>query len=131
MAEKSSIFWEAIAVVMVMVALTPLALPSMSSVFEPPHKGTEIIVRMYIQESGGFDPDVITVKKGVPVKLVLMTMDVPHGFAIQGLGIDTGVILDKKIIEFTPLKEGVYIFICTINCSPLHHFMRGTLVVED
>jgi len=127
-----SIFWETMALGALIIALSFISLPMLDAVVAP-KKPQEIVVRLSMKESGGFDPDVIRVKKGEPVKLILIGMDVSHGFTIESLGVDAGVIHPGKevVLEFTPEKTGVYVFKCTVNCSPYHHFMRGRLIVEE
>lgn len=54
-----------------------------------------------------FDPATITVPKGKPVKLVITSLDVSHGFAIKEFGIkETIEAKQSKTIEFTPDKAG-------------------------
>ncbi|MFQ6135321.1 MAG: cupredoxin domain-containing protein [Nitrososphaerales archaeon] len=132
MVNKHPIFWEILTLGTLIIALSFILLPMLDAVLLP-REPREIVVRLSIHESGGFDPDEIRVKKGEPVKLIFIGMDVSHGFAIELLGIDAGVIHPGKevVFEFTPEKEGVYMFKCTINCSPYHHFMRGKLIVEE
>ena len=77
---------------------------------------------------GGYSPDVIVVKKGVPVRL-----DFYRGETADCS--DTIVFGDFKIrkplpafkttaIEFTPEKEGEYVFTCGMG------MMRGKLIVR-
>jgi len=77
---------------------------------------------------GGYNPDVIVVKKGIPVRLYFYR-DKTDDCS------DTIVFGDFKIrkilpafkttsIEFTPEKEGEYVFTCGMG------MMRGKLVVK-
>lgn len=123
-------FWEVVAGILVIIALGAVSLPILDNLLS--QKGpNEIVIRMYIQESGGYDPSVIKLKKGEPVRLVLIDMDVAHGFRCWDLGIDAGVVTAKKVIEFTPEQEGIYTFYCSVYCSPSHQDMIGTIIVED
>ncbi len=90
-----------------------------------------LIVRIYIHESGGFQPDAILVKVGETTKLTLMAMDVTHSFVIPELGIDTGPIKagHTEVIELTPKEAGTFTIYCGVLCSPEHHLMKGKLVV--
>ncbi len=126
--------WEIVALFILIGSIAvPVALPYLDNVLMP-EKGEEntILIRAYIKEAGGFQPSVIKVKKGEKVRLVVEGMDVVHGFAIKGLGIDLGAIDvgEKKVVEFVAEKEGVYVFKCTIMCSPQHNFMKGIIIVE-
>ncbi len=127
-----SVLWETVALILTISVAGAVALPLLDDYLMQEKKEPNVIlIRSYIQEAGGFQPDVIKVKKGEKVRIVVESMDVTHGFAIKGLGIDLGVIEpgEKKIIEFVPEKEGVYVFKCTVMCSPMHNFMKGTIVV--
>ncbi len=77
---------------------------------------------------GGYDPDVINVKKGMPVRLNFYRDETDDCS-------DTIVFGDFKIrkplpafkttaIEFTPEKEGEYVFTCGMG------MMRGKLIVR-
>jgi heme/copper-type cytochrome/quinol oxidase subunit 2 len=129
--EKHEWLYESIALIAFIITVGFLALPVMGDIINP-QDPDEIVVRMYVEDYLGFDPDEIVVKKGETVKLVLISMDVGHSVVIPELGIDTGTILpgEKKVIEFTPQEAGVYMFKCNTECSSLHHFMRGKLIVE-
>ena len=126
--------WEIVALFILIGSITvPVVLPYLDDRLMP-EKAEEntIVIRAYIKEAGGFQPDVIRVKKGEKVRIVVEGMDVVHGFAIKGLGIDLGAIEvgEKKVVEFVADKEGVYVFKCTIMCSPQHNFMKGIIIVE-
>jgi heme/copper-type cytochrome/quinol oxidase subunit 2 len=132
MGDKEYLF-EFIALVLVIMSIAMIALPLFTDVLKAEEKQKTIIIRAYVKEAGGFQPEVIHVKKGDRVKLIVEGMDVTHGFAIEGLGIDLGSIEvgKKKTIEFVADKEGVYVFKCTLMCSPMHNFMKGKIIVEE
>jgi cytochrome c oxidase subunit 2 len=130
--------WEIVALFILIGSIAvPVAIPYLDDKLmlekadEKAGKNT-IVIRAYIKEAGGFQPSVIKVKKGEKVRIVVEGMDVVHGFAIKGLGIDLGAIDvgEKKVVEFVADKEGVYVFKCTIMCSPQHNFMKGIIIVE-
>jgi heme/copper-type cytochrome/quinol oxidase subunit 2 len=128
---RSTRFWEVLALVLTVSALAPLLLPALGDLLmrgDP----DEIVVRLSIRESGGYDPQTIEVKAGQMVKLVLVATDVSHGFAIDQLGLDAGVVTPETpvVIEFTAEEKGEYRFKCSVKCSPSHYSMRGTLVVK-
>jgi heme/copper-type cytochrome/quinol oxidase subunit 2 len=114
------------------VALSFILLPMLDGVIMT-RDPKEVVVRISILESGGFNPEVITVKKGEPVKLTLISMDVSHSIVMESFGIETEVLHPGKstVIEFTPDKSGIYMFKCNTECSQYHHFMRGKIIVED
>jgi cytochrome c oxidase subunit 2 len=79
-----------------------------------------------------FDPDVITVKKGEVVRLVITALDRKHGFKLQEFGIDQVLLKGTPTtIEFTADKAGTFEFKCSVFCGFGHGKMKGKLVVEE
>src|SRR5438552_18115015 len=79
-----------------------------------------------------FDPRTITVQKGKPVRLVITSVDVDHGFKLEAFGINQKVAAKKTInLEFTPDQIGKFEFRCSIVCGSGHEDMLGELVVEE
>jgi len=79
-----------------------------------------------------FIPNPITVKKGIPVKLVITSVDVSHGFSLPAFNINQRLSPGNTVnIEFTPDKEGSFSFFCNVFCGSGHGSMRGTLIVES
>ncbi len=89
---------------------------------------------------GGFDPPVLTVKAGQPVKIELSSMDSSmhsdgggwHQFAIDALGINWKVGPESsKVFEFTaPATAGAYSWYCDICCGgKANPSMQGKLTV--
>ena len=79
-----------------------------------------------------FEPSVITLQKGKPVRLIITAIDVEHGFAIEALGINKK--LKPKvptIVEFTPNRTGSFEFACSIMCGSGHDEMTGELLVTE
>ncbi len=130
---RSWLFWEIVALVIVVGAIAvPILVPLLFDDFLLGRAPGEIVIRMYIKEGGGYDPDVITVSRGKPVRLILVSMDLTHSLTIPELDVDSGPVHagDRKVIEFTPLEPGTFIFRCVTYCSPMHPFMTGKLVVQ-
>jgi cytochrome c oxidase subunit II len=79
-----------------------------------------------------FDPNVITVKNGEHVKLVITALDHDHGFKLEAFKIDEKL---KKgtptTIEFTADKVGAFPFECSHFCGVGHGKMKGKLVVTE
>lgn len=79
-----------------------------------------------------FDPNVITVKNGERVKLVITALDHDHGFKLEAFKIDERL---KKgtptTIEFTADKVGTFPFECSHFCGVGHGKMKGKLVVAE
>lgn len=77
---------------------------------------------------GGYSPDVIVVKQGVPVKLDFYR-DETASCSEQVVFSDFGIARDLAAfkttsIEFTPDKAGEFTFVCGMN------MLRGKLIVE-
>jgi plastocyanin domain-containing protein len=81
-----------------------------------------------VMVKGGYDPDVIVVKKGMPVKIDFYrdeTADCSEEIVFGDFGIRKSLPAYKTTsIEFTPEKEGEYQFTCGMG------MMRGKLIVE-
>lgn len=78
-----------------------------------------------------FVPDVVNVKKGEKVRLLVESMDVTHGLAIDALNINQNLPPHKvETIEFTPDKTGTFPFDCSVYCGVEHGKMTGKLVVQ-
>ena len=77
---------------------------------------------------GGYDPDTIVVKKGIPVRLYFYrdeTADCSDTIVFGDFKIRKALPAFKTTpVEFTPEKEGEYVFTCGMG------MMRGKLVVR-
>jgi heme/copper-type cytochrome/quinol oxidase subunit 2 len=78
-----------------------------------------------------YTPDVIRVKKGEAVTLLISSVDVTHGFAIDEFGIAEEVVPGRPAkVAFTPDKTGEFFYYCVVRCGKKHKQMRGKLIVE-
>jgi len=71
-----------------------------------------------------FQPSEITVKKGVPVTLELISEDRHHGFKLADFHLRADVkpgVVER--IRFVPDKVGTFIFICDVFCGEGHEDM--------
>ncbi len=95
----------------------------------PPPPNAQII--KVTAQQFNYIPDPIRVKKGVPVRLIITSADVPHGFVIDEFNIneriEKGVI---TILDFTPDKAGTYDMYCNVECGVGHSYMRGKFIVK-
>ncbi len=77
---------------------------------------------------GGYDPDVIVVKKGIPVRLNFYrneTADCSDTIVFGDFNIRKPLpALKTTPVEFTPEKEGEYVFTCGMG------MLRGKLIVR-
>ena len=89
---------------------------------------TSGVQQIGITVKGGYSPDVIVVKRGIPVKLDFYR-DETASCTEQVIFGDFGIARDLPAfettsIEFTPDRPGEFIFACGMN------MVRGKLVVE-
>ena len=78
-----------------------------------------------------FTPSTIELKQGQPVRLILKSLDVTHGFAVDELKLAREIpVGPPTIIEFTPQQVGQFVFYCAVRCGKNHLKMRGTLIVR-
>ncbi|MEK7658680.1 MAG: cupredoxin domain-containing protein [Patescibacteria group bacterium] len=71
-----------------------------------------------------FTPDVIRVKKGQQVKIIINNTDTIHGINL----LDFNAIGDDSI-EFTADKTGEFVFRCNNFCGDGHGAMQGKIIV--
>ena len=91
-----------------------------------PHR-IEITARRF-----AFEPDVITLKKGEAVLLVLKSLDVTHGLRIRELGLDLKAAKEMPGKElFTPQKAGDFVGHCSVFCGAKHGTMKITFHVVE
>lgn len=83
-----------------------------------------------------WEPDTIVVKKGEKVRFVIDSIDVPHGFELEGIQIpnwdvDKAVRKGEKVIlELNADEAGMWDMVCTVYCGPGHNGMRGKYIVK-
>jgi len=79
-----------------------------------------------------YDPSEITVTKGKPVVIEIVSLDRKHGFALPEFHVRTDVKPGQKnVVRFTPDKVGRFTFHCDLFCGSGHEGMAGTLVVVE
>ena len=76
----------------------------------------------------------ISVYEGQTVMITLKSLDVPHGFAIDGypeIG-DKHISPDAEtVVKFIANKEGTFTYYCTVFCGEGHALHRGKLIVQS
>ena len=78
-----------------------------------------------------FEPETIEVSKGDKVRLIVTSMDVPHGIKIAEYGINERLDVGKPAtIEFIADKEGTFTAFCSVFCGSGHSNMKGKLIVR-
>jgi uncharacterized protein len=86
------------------------------------------VVEMAITEDWVYSPDVITVKKDVPVEWQIQGSDrmgCARSFVVPTFGVNEILNPGKNVVEFTPTKEGKFTFSCSMG------MIRGTLIVTN
>lgn len=79
-----------------------------------------------------YTPNHITLKKGVPTVLRLITEDRSHGFSIPAMNLRADIRPGKAAeLKFTPQKTGDFDFFCDIYCGEGHEGMSGKITVVD
>lgn len=85
--------------------------------------------RVRIEVKGGYSPDVVVVKKGVPLKLDFYRDEVSsctEQVVFKDFRISrTLPAFETTPVEFTPDRDGEFTFTCGMN------MVRGKLVVEN
>lgn len=86
------------------------------------------IQEVKVTVKGGYDPDVIVVKKGIPVRLNFYrdeTADCSDTIVFGDFNIRRPLpAFQTTAVEFTPEKEGEYVFTCGMG------MLRGKLIVR-
>ncbi len=78
-----------------------------------------------------FRPDEIRVKMGSPVSIELTSLDELHSFYCHDLGIRSDIVPGEvKVVRFTPMKEGTYVFNDDLFVGEGYDDMVGKIVVE-
>jgi len=79
-----------------------------------------------------FTPGDVTLKKGLPVVLVLTSKDVDHGVKFKDLNLNIKAPKGKTTeVTFTPTKTGTFVGQCSVFCGAGHGRMKMTLHVTD
>src|SRR5450830_1843067 len=77
-----------------------------------------------------FSPDVIRLKKGVPVVFELSSLDIPMGFNVPDFGVRADMLPGQVArLRLVPDKTGEFTFYCDIFCGAGHESMSGSLIV--
>ncbi len=79
-----------------------------------------------------FNPKEITLKKGEPVTIRLVSTDRAHGLLVKQLGIDLDAKPDAPAeITITPKETGTFGAICDHYCGAGHGNMKMTVTVTN
>jgi len=79
-----------------------------------------------------YNPQEITLNKGVPVVLQLTTEDRLHGFNVPEMNLRADIVPGKVTeLKVTPQTAGEFDFFCDIFCGNGHEGMNGKITVID
>ncbi len=79
-----------------------------------------------------YTPNVIHLKKNVPVVLEFTSEDVVMGFYVPDLKLRTDIIPGMVTrLRIVPDKVGRFVFVCDIFCGSGHEDMTGAIVVSE
>ena len=92
---------------------------------------TEQVIKV-VAKKFNYTPNVIKLKKGVPVVLEFTSLDVVMGFNVPDLKVRTDIIPGKTSqVRLVPDKVGTFHFVCDIFCGSGHEDMAGTIIVSE
>ncbi|MFQ5650005.1 MAG: hypothetical protein ACE5IY_08690 [bacterium] len=94
-----------------------------------------------------FDPAVIRVNQGDTLHIRLVSLDVVHGFFLEGHDVDAEVFAHQKTFNVRHLstdggwsevkevvvvtnRRGKFRYRCSHTCGSMHPFMQGELIVQ-
>lgn len=89
-----------------------------------------ITIKLYAKKFG-FNPARIAVQRGQRVELNIISLDVTHGFYIDGYGIKKEIVpRQQTTVSFIADKPGKIRYRCSVICGSLHPFMLGEIIVK-
>jgi cytochrome c oxidase subunit II len=110
-------------VLLIAVVAVSLVLRASPSRANPVHE-VQMVAKQF-----AFEPAVIQVTAGEPVRLVIRSADRVHGFSIPDLKIDVQIPRSGNVVvEFTAPRAGRYEIACSEFCGSGHGQMKAALV---
>ena len=80
----------------------------------------------------GFQPRVVNVRKGQPVRLLLATTDAEHCFALDALRVEKRIVPGRTtVLDLTPDRPGTFPFYCCLESGAAADTENGRLVIID
>ena len=78
-----------------------------------------------------FSPNIVRVKKGDHVRLIITALDRDHGFKIDAFHIDQKLPKGEAVtVDFIADRSGTFPFQCSRVCGLEHKKMKGELIIE-
>lgn len=95
-----------------------------------PAASQETVVKVVVQRFV-FTPTEIVLRAGQPTVLEFQSLDFTHGFNVPDLKIRADLPPGQTTrVHLTPLKPGVYDFLCDNFCGAGHEQMNGKIIVK-
>jgi len=124
--------FQILVIVLLVFALVNLLFPALTKARSPTVREINVTAFMF-----GYNPSEITVNQGDTVVIKLTSLDVSHGFYLDGYDLNMQLIKseesefpDMAELRFVADKAGVFRFRCSLTCGYFHPFMIGKLRVE-
>jgi heme/copper-type cytochrome/quinol oxidase subunit 2 len=109
----------------VLIVLT-LVIPVPLTLAAPQERHIKVEARSF-----AFEPGVLHVNRGDTIVLTLESVDVVHGFYLDGYAVNATAEPGQSMqVRFVADHPGQFKFRCSVSCGNLHPFMIGELVVE-
>jgi cytochrome c oxidase subunit 2 len=78
-----------------------------------------------------FSPNIVRVKQGDHVRLVITALDRAHGFKVDAFQINQKLPKGEAVtVDFTADRSGTFPFQCSDFCGLGHKKMKGELIIE-
>ena len=91
--------------------------------------GPEIEIRVSVQ---GFDPAVVTLRKGETTRIVLSTEQGEHCFAVDALRVEKRVVAGRPTaFDLIADRAGRFPFYCCVETGKAAEIERGEVVVTE
>jgi plastocyanin len=95
-----------------------------------PRAGRDVDVPLTV-EKFAFSPPRVSVEAGDRVTFRIRSLDITHGFAVEGTGVTATILPGREVRVTVPAGQpGKIRYRCSVICGPLHPFMVGEIVVE-
>lgn len=92
--------------------------------------GREVEVPIFVKKFE-FSPPRVTVNAGDRITFRIRSLDITHGFAIDGTGVDATVLPGREVrVTVAAEQAGKIRFRCSVVCGSLHPFMLGEIIVR-
>jgi heme/copper-type cytochrome/quinol oxidase subunit 2 len=98
--------------------------------YAPSASGGEVVTVHITARQFAYEPGRVVVNQGDTVVFVLETVDVTHGFYIDGYDVDVRIIPgETQTVTVVADTPGKFKIRCSETCGALHPFMVGEFIV--